>query len=137
VHNSSSPGLGTLGSVVVLTAQPGGLTAGSDAFNAIAATGKTIAMHVAAAKPKYAVVSEVPGVCVMRALGVLKQFGFGCCDNSVREKDWRCHKRGTLATRACLGDLAGVTRAQPFSRVCTHCFGGLVESAPVRMRVSL
>jgi hypothetical protein len=24
--------------------------------------------------------------------------GFGNCDNSAREKDWRCYKRGTQAT---------------------------------------
>jgi hypothetical protein len=34
---------------------------------------------------------------------------FGFCDNSVREKEWRCS--GALANKAHQGDLAGVTRA--------------------------
>ncbi len=34
----------------------------------------------------------------IRKLGVLKLRVFGYCDNSMREKDWRCRKRGTQAT---------------------------------------
>jgi hypothetical protein len=36
---------------------------------------------------------------------------FDYCDHSLREKDWRCRKRGTQVTGARPGDLAGVTRA--------------------------
>ena len=46
-------------------------------------------------------------------LGALKLLVFGYCDNSMREKDWRCRMRGVQATRTRQGDLAGVTRARP------------------------
>ena len=49
--------------MVLLTAQPGNLTAGSPALAEVAAVGKTIAMHIAAAKPKYASIAEIPKVC--------------------------------------------------------------------------
>jgi hypothetical protein len=35
---------------------------------------------------------------IVLCLGVIKLFGSGCCYNSMREKDWRCRKRGTQAT---------------------------------------
>ena len=47
------------------------------------------------------------------------------CNNHVREKDWRCHKCGTQATRACQSDLVGVADArqrQSFDRMHTLCF---------------
>ena len=46
-------------------------------------------------------------------VGSLKLLVFGYCDNSMREKDWRCRMRGVQATRTRQGDLAGVTRARP------------------------
>ena len=45
-------------------------------------------------------------------------------NNSTREKEWRCRKRGTQATCARQGDLAGVThtrQCQSFVRMLTHC----------------
>ncbi len=41
---------------------------------------------------------------------------------SVREKDWRCRKHGTEATRARQSDLAGVTRARQclFFETCPY-----------------
>ncbi len=53
---------------------------------------------------------------------VLKSLVFGYCDHSVRGKDWRCCKRGTQATLARQGDLAGVTHVrqrQSFERMYT------------------
>jgi hypothetical protein len=29
---------------------------------------------------------------------MMKLLVFGYCDNNVREKDWRCRKRGTLTS---------------------------------------
>ena len=52
-------------------------------------------------------------------IGALKVLAFGCCDKSAREKDWRFRQRGTQATCARHGDLAGVTRARSFS-ACSH-----------------
>ncbi len=57
-----------------------------------------------------------------------------CCDNSVREKDWRCHKRGIQATRARQGDLARVTRTrqyqrQWFERMHTNYFGIIIAAS--------
>ena len=49
-----------------------------------------------------------PGACM--TLGCW-MYVFGYCDNSGREKDLRCRKRGTHAPRARQDDLAGVTRA--------------------------
>ncbi len=43
-------------------------------------------------------------------LGLLKLLGFGYCDNSVREQDWCCRKRGTQATQARLSNLTGDLR---------------------------
>jgi hypothetical protein len=41
----------------------------------------------------------LPPVVLLRfTVGVLKLLIFGYCDNSMREKDWRCRKRGTQAT---------------------------------------
>ncbi len=37
---------------------------------------------------------------------------FDYCDNSVRENDWRCRKRGKQATGARQGNVAGVTPAR-------------------------
>ena len=38
-------------------------------------------------------------LCLVRnLLQVTFALVFGYCDNSVREKDWRCRKRGTQAT---------------------------------------
>ncbi len=34
----------------------------------------------------------------MYMIGVIKVLILGNCDTSVREKDWRCRKRGTQAT---------------------------------------
>ncbi len=67
---------------------------------------------------------------------MLKLPVFSYSDNSEREKDCSCRKRGTQATRARQGDLARVTRAwqrQPFSRTaCSHSSSGsFVESAPL------
>jgi hypothetical protein len=39
-------------------------------------------------------------------VGVLKPLVLGYCDNSMREKDWLCHKREPQATKARQGDLA-------------------------------
>ena len=36
----------------------------------------------------------------------------GDCDDSVREKDWRCRKRGKGGAQARQSDLAGVARAR-------------------------
>ncbi len=45
-------------------------------------------------------------------IGVVILLVFYFCDNSMREKDWRCCKRGMQATKARQGDLAGVTHAR-------------------------
>jgi hypothetical protein len=42
------------------------------------------------------IVIAVTGACC--ALGLVILRGLAFCDNSMREKDWRCRKRGTQAT---------------------------------------
>ncbi len=58
---------------------------------------------------------------------------FGNCDNSVREKDWRCRKRGTQATRARQGDLGRVTRVrqrESFERAHILCLRASASATP-------
>ena len=73
-------------------------------------------------------------LCICIQLGgaqtMIEVFGYRYGDTSVREKDWRCRKRGMHAAYACHGDLAGVTRArqcQPFLRLRTLLFGMLSQ----------
>ncbi len=50
---------------------------------------------------------------------------FGYCGSNVREKDWRCRKRGAQTIEARQGDLAGVTHVrqyQSFERMHALCF---------------
>ncbi len=49
----------------------------------------------------------------------------GYCDTCLCDDDWLCHMHGTQMTKACKGDLVGVTRArqrQSFPRMHTQQF---------------
>ncbi len=62
LHNSPAPGLGSLATIVGLVTS-GGDPSAPKAQAALATVAKTVAMHVAAAKPLYATVAEVSQVC--------------------------------------------------------------------------
>jgi hypothetical protein len=60
---------------------------------------------------------------VYSAIGLIILPVFGCCDNSVRSKDWRCRKRGVQATCASQYDLAEERQCQSYECMFAHRFG--------------
>ncbi len=55
-------------------------------------------MPVIARAPLYCVLHLVILLCAVLNLGLVILLVFDLCDNSMREKDWRCRKRGMQAT---------------------------------------
>jgi hypothetical protein len=79
LHNSPAAGLGSLATIVGLVTG-GGDPAAPKAQAALKAAAKTVAMHIAAAKPLYATVAEVSQVGV----GLPRfEAGIGTCCSSV------------------------------------------------------
>jgi elongation factor Ts len=69
VHNSLAPGLGKIGVLVALEAAAAG--------EALAALGRQLAMHVAAANPLYLNTASVPGTALDRERAVLREQAAG------------------------------------------------------------
>ncbi len=69
VHNSLAPGLGKIGVLVALESEAGG--------DALAALGRQLAMHVAAANPQYLDVGSVPAAALDRERAVLREQASG------------------------------------------------------------
>jgi elongation factor Ts len=65
VHNSLAPGLGKIGVLVALESDAGGA--------ALAALGRQLAMHVAAANPLYIDIAAVPAAALDRERAVLRE----------------------------------------------------------------
>jgi elongation factor Ts len=65
VHNSLAPGLGKIGVLVALESGAGG--------EALAALGRQLAMHVAAANPLYLDIAAVPAAALERERAVLRE----------------------------------------------------------------
>jgi elongation factor Ts len=65
MHNSLAPGLGKIGVLVALESEAGG--------EALAALGRQLAMHVAAANPQYLDVSSVTAAALDRERAVLRE----------------------------------------------------------------
>jgi len=69
VHNSLAPGLGKIGVLVVLESEA--------ATDALAALGRQLAMHVAAANPQYLDISSVSAAALDRERAVLREQASG------------------------------------------------------------
>jgi elongation factor Ts len=69
MHNSLAPGLGKIGVLVALDSAAGG--------EALAALGRQLAMHVAAANPLYLDTASVPGAALDRERAVLREQAAG------------------------------------------------------------
>jgi len=69
VHNSLAPGLGKIGVLVALESDASG--------EALAALGRQLAMHVAAANPQYLDVASVPAAALDRERAVLREQAAG------------------------------------------------------------
>jgi elongation factor Ts len=65
MHNALAPGLGKIGVLVALEAEAGG--------DALAALGRQLAMHVAAANPSYLDIAAVPAAALERERAVLRE----------------------------------------------------------------
>jgi elongation factor Ts len=74
VHNSLAPGLGKIGVLVALESSAGESEGGGDA---LAALGRQLAMHVAAANPQYLDVSSVSAAALDRERAVLREQAAG------------------------------------------------------------
>ncbi len=69
MHNSLAPGLGKIGVLVALESEAGG--------EALAALGRQLAMHVAAANPQYLDIASVPGAALDRERAMLRDQAAG------------------------------------------------------------